>query len=298
MKDQAEKLRSMAQSLRNKIEKDMVKGLRHTRVIAVTSGKGGVGKTNLSLNLALAMCDLGFKVILLDADMGLANIDIILGLAPRYNLYHVVRREKQIKEIVIEGPKGLKIIPGGSGIMEMANLGESELKQTIAELGKLDGEGQYMIVDTGAGISNNVLSFVVAADEVLVVTTPEPTSLTDAYGIIKAALAKGAQGKMHVVVNRAASEAEGVLVGQKLKSVAERFLGVEISVLGYVLEDETVEEAVMRQEPFYLLASTAPATRNVKEIAAKLCDITNREGYQGPAGLRGFFRSLANFWRS
>lgn len=296
MKDQADKLRNMAQSLKNKIEADMVKGFKRTRVIVVTSGKGGVGKTNLALNISIAMADRGTRVILFDADLGLANVDIILGLAPRYNLHHVIRNEKEIRDILITGPKGLKIIPGGSGVFELANLPETELKRVITELGRLDGESDYMVIDTGAGISNNVLSFVLAADEIIVVTTPEPTAMTDAYGMIKAAASRDALGRINIIVNRVSSETEGILVGQKLKSVAERFLGVQIHILGHVLEDRAVEESVMKQEPFFVGFPSSVATRNVQMIAARLCDNTadlpSRNG-----GLKGFFKNLTNLWK-
>lgn len=297
MKDQAEKLRSMAQSIKNKIEADMIKGFKHTRVIAVTSGKGGVGKTNLALNLAIAMAQSGLRVVLFDADMGLANVDIIMGLTPKYNLYHVIRKEKEIKDILISGPKGLRIIPGGSGIFEMANLSEEELKRVITELAKLDGDADYMVIDTGAGISNNVISFVLSADEIIVVTTPEPTSLTDAYGIIKTVATRGAGGKIFAIVNRVSSEAEGIIVGQKLKSVTQRFLGVELEILGYVIEDRAVEEAVMKQEPFMISYPTSTAARNVAAIASRLCEATSGGSARRSMGLRQFFKNLTSFWR-
>lgn len=297
MKDQAEKLRSMAQSIKNKIEADMIKGFKHTRVIAVTSGKGGVGKTNLALNLAIAMAQSGLRVVLFDADMGLANVDIIMGLTPKYNLYHVIRKEKEIKDILISGPKGLRIIPGGSGIFEMANLSEEELKRVITELAKLDGDADYMVIDTGAGISNNVISFVLSADEIIVVTTPEPTSLTDAYGIIKTVATREAGGKIFAIVNRVSSEAEGIIVGQKLKSVTQRFLGVELEILGHVIEDRAVEEAVMKQEPFMISYPTSTAARNVAAIASRLCEATSGGSARRSMGLRQFFKNLTSFWR-
>lgn len=297
MKDQADKLRIMAQSIKNRIEADMIKGFKRTRVVAVTSGKGGVGKTNLALNLSITMAELGTKVILFDADMGMANVDIILGLSPKYNLYHVIRREKEIKDVVMTGPRGVKLIPGGSGIFELANLSESDLKSVIMELSKLDGDSEYMLIDTGAGISNNVLSFLVAADDIIVVTTPEPTSLTDAYGIIKAASGRSPASHIFVIVNRVDSEAEGILVGQKLKSVADRFLGVQVDVLGYVLEDRAVEEAVMRQEPFVLSYPYSPASKNVTVIARKICDLAGSDNSRPTMGLRHFFRNLTRAWR-
>ncbi len=201
-----------------------------------------------------------------------------------------------MKDIILPGPEGVRIIPGGSGIFQMANLSEAKLKQVVSELGKLDGECEVMIVDTGAGIANNVLSFALAADDIIVLTTPEPTSLTDAYGIIKTAAAREARGKYHLVVNRASSEAQGIMVGQKLKSVCERFLGVEINVLGSVLEDRSVHSAVMQQEALVLHAPNSAAARDIRGIAGRLCDQVGTQTTQ-PIGVKGFFRSIANLWK-
>lgn len=297
MKDQAEKLRSMTQSIKLKIESDMFRGINRTRIVVVTSGKGGVGKTNFALNLAISLADVGKKAILLDADMGMANVDIILGLVPKYNLFHVVRQEKELKDIIIPGPHGIQIIPGGSGIFQLANMGEYELKQVIYQLGKLEGQCDYMVIDTGAGIANNVLSFAVMADDIIVLTTPEPTSLTDAYGVIKTATTREARGKYYLVVNRAYSESQGIVVGQKLKSVCEKFLGVEVDVLGYVAEDRAVHSAVMKQEALVVHAPTSSAAQSIRRIATRLCnkngDVTAKESI----GIKRFFRSLTNLWR-
>ncbi len=297
MKDQAERLRLMAKSLKNKIESDL-RTMKHTRVVVVTSGKGGVGKTNVALNLALALAESGLKIILLDADMGLANVDIILGLAPKYNFYHVIRGEKNIKDVIISAPFGLDIIPGGSGIEELANLSEDALQAVVRDLGRLDGQYDMMIIDTGAGISNTVLCYVAAADDILVVTTPEPTSLTDAYGIIKAAANRQARGAVYIVVNRVGTETEGILVAQKLISVGERFLGVEMTLLGCLVEDRAVEAAVKNQEPFLVSHPHSPVSRNVREIARRLCARGTGENAQvKPSGLRSFFRNLTAFFR-
>ncbi|HHV77152.1 MAG TPA: MinD/ParA family protein [Syntrophothermus lipocalidus] len=298
MKDQAERLRLMAKSLKTRIENDLVRGMKHTRVVVVTSGKGGVGKTNLALNLALALAESGLRIVLLDADMGLANVDIILGLAPKYNLYHVIRGEKGIKEIILHGPCGLEIIPGGSGIQELANLPEEALQAVIRDLGRLDGEYDLMIIDTGAGISNSVLSYVTAADDIVVVTTPEPTSLTDAYGIIKAASNRQARGAVYIVVNRVETETEGILVAQKLISVGERFLGVEMKLLGCLVEDRAVEVAVKNQQPFLVSHPNSQVSRNVRDIARKLHDKSGGDKVPVKAsGLRSFFRNLTSFLR-
>ncbi|HSA14038.1 MAG TPA: AAA family ATPase, partial [Spirochaetota bacterium] len=174
--DQAANLRRLV------LETD--KTQKKTKTIAVTSGKGGVGKTSLSVSLAIALAQNNLSVTLLDADLGLANINVILGIIPKYNLYHVIKGKKKLKEVIIEVPEGIKIIAGASGFHQLANLEQKQRMDFIKAISDLDAD-DYMIVDTGAGVSQNVLSFVIAADEVIVVTTPEPTAITDAYGIIK-----------------------------------------------------------------------------------------------------------------
>ncbi|MGI6486867.1 MAG: MinD/ParA family protein [Syntrophothermaceae bacterium] len=298
MHDQAEKLRLAVGSMKDQIEQDVFAGMKHTRVIAVTSGKGGVGKTNIALNLSLALAANGVRVILMDADMGLANIDIIIGVVPKYNLYHVIRGEKTVKEIMLIGPHNLSIIPGGSGIRELANLPQETLKRVINDLGRFDGEYDLMIIDTGAGISQSVLSFLTAADDVIVITTPEPTSLTDAYGIIKAMSAQRARGTIYIVINRVEMEAEGVLVAHKLTRVAENFLGVEVEPMGYLVEDEVVEKAVKEQQPFIINYPNSAVSKNIRTIAEQIhTGVLANQTVTKPSGLKTFFRNLTNFFR-
>ncbi|NLV16966.1 MAG: MinD/ParA family protein [Syntrophomonadaceae bacterium] len=293
MKDQAEKLRILTRNVKQQIEAeiDTVPKRKHTRVIAVTSGKGGVGKTNIALNLAISISELGEKVILLDADMGLGNVDIIVGLIPRYNLYDLIKREKSIREIMITGPKGIQIIPGGSGIFQMADLKEWDLRMIVDELGSLDGESDYLIVDTGAGIASNVLNFALTADEIIIVTTPEPTSITDAYGIIKTATLRKARGKFHLIVNRVESKSEGDAVGKNIEYVCKRFLNVKVNILGHVMEDSKVHNAVMQQQALMLMAPSSIAAQNVRGIAHSLCGV-NAQPRVEPIGIKDFFRRL------
>ncbi|MGI6225623.1 MAG: MinD/ParA family protein, partial [Peptococcales bacterium] len=185
MSTQLDRLRALTKNLKAKAECEISGKSRLTKVITVASGKGGVGKTNFTLNFGLALAELGQKVLILDADLGLANVDVILGIVPKYNLLHVINDEKELSEIVIEGPKGIKIIPGGSGIYELADLKEWQLERFLIRLTTLEKEYDYLLIDTGAGISKNVLDFALAADEIFIITTPEPTSITDAYGLIK-----------------------------------------------------------------------------------------------------------------
>ncbi len=297
MRDQANKLREMAINLKNQIEAEIGKENKQTRVIVISSGKGGVGKSTLALNLSLNLCNLGKKVILMDADLGMANIDIMLGLVPKFNLYHFIRDQKPLKDIIINGPSGLKIIPGGSGMNELANLREDELNRILLEMGRLDGEYDYMIVDTGAGISNNVLSFLLAADDAIILTTPEPTSLTDAYGIVKSVTRCGYNGNMFVVVNRVNKESEGILVAQKFKLVSEKFLDLDIRILGHIVQDPQVEQGIRRQEAFTELFPKSTAARNIMNIAEKLTDeeITAPRFSSKTGGIRGFIKKLTAY---
>lgn len=297
MRDQANKLREMAINLKNQIEAEIGKESKQTRVIVVSSGKGGVGKSTLALNLSLSLSSLGQRVILMDADLGMANIDIMLGLVPKFNLYHMIRDQKTLKDIIINGPSGLKIIPGGSGMNELANLREDELNRILLEMGRLDGEYDFMIVDTGAGISNNVIRFLLAADDVIILTTPEPTSLTDAYGIVKSVTRYGYKGNMFLVVNRVNKESEGILVAQKFKLVSEKFLDLDIKILGHILQDPQVELGIRRQEAFCQVFPKSIAAKNIMNMAEKLID----EEVVSPGlpvktgGIRGFIKKLTAY---
>lgn len=294
MKDQAEKLRELAAKVRRQIEEELNNQLQQTRVIVVTSGKGGVGKSTLALNIALSMCSTGKKVVVMDADLGLGNIDIMLGLVPEYNLYHMIINKKALRDIIITGPDGLKIIPGGSGISELANLSDEQLRRILVELGTLDGEYDYMIIDTGAGISSNVTSFLLASDDVIVVTTPEPTSLTDAYGVIKTMVREGYRGNVYLVVNRAASSIEGMLTAEKLKIVIKKFLNVDITILGHITNEPLIEEGVRRQEPFLKAFPRAQAASEISVIAANLMAGMVTQCVAGPqrGGVKSFFKKL------
>ncbi|NBT93649.1 MAG: MinD/ParA family protein [Chloroflexi bacterium] len=199
--DQAQALRVMAARRRTG---DTTKRLgMATRVLAIASGKGGVGKTNVAVNLAVSISQQGYKVCVLDCDLGLANVDALLGLHPKYTLQHVLARQRRLEEVLIDGPAGIKIIPGASGLTELADLNDAQRDDLLSRLGGIDGIADFVILDTGAGISANVLQFIVAAGDVLVVTTPEPPAITDAYALIK------------VVANRYSSGANGVPVPRR-----------------------------------------------------------------------------------
>ena len=296
MNDQAEKLRIMARNLKKEIEKDMMKSITKTRVIVVTSGKGGVGKTNISLNLSLVLSEMGKKVILMDADMGMANVDIILGIVPNYNIYHLISKKKSITDILVEGPNNIKIIPGASGIKELANLKEDELKYVINEIAKLDGEADILIVDTGAGIGSNVLGFMASADDVIIVAVPEPTSIADAYGAIKSASFIKPKSNFHLIINRVKNVNEGKSVAYRLQSVCQKFIGIELDYLGSVSEDNNVEKSVREQTALLVSQPNSKASNDIRQVARNLF----KQDYvpANSIGIRGFFKKMASLnWK-
>jgi flagellar biosynthesis protein FlhG len=293
MRDQAEKLRVLARTLKNQVECEIKGTQKKTRVIAVTSGKGGVGKTNFTINFALALMSYGQRVMILDADLGLANIDVILGINPTYNLYNVLKGEKSIKDIIVIGPQGLQIIAGGSGIQEMANLRRWQVEQFIGKLEELEGMADILIIDTAAGLSRNVMSFVLAADEVIVITTPEPTAITDAYGLVKAMTSKKKHGLVHLVVNKVENAQEADMTASKLSKVAEKFLKLNIGHLGFILDDPSVSKAVKSQEPFLLKFPKSSAAECINRLAAQLAD---QEYHSEPGGVKAFFGKIAKLF--
>ena len=300
MKDQADKLREMANNVRQQIETELRNENRRARVIAISSGKGGVGKSTLALNLSLSLSAKGKRVLLMDAYLGMSNLDIMLGALPKYNLYNLVQGNKSIEEITITGPSGLRIIPGGSGIQELANLSGMEFKRLLVALNKMDNEYDYMILDTGAGISSNVMYFLLSADDVMIITTPEPTSLTDAYGVIKSLDRNQFPGRVFLVVNRVVDESEGILVAEKLKLVCQKYLQINLIPMGYIADDEMVGEGIRQQQPFIQLYPRSKASRNIDNIAERILYSRGEESTgQEPAskGIRNFFKRIMTMAR-
>ncbi len=283
MADQAETLREL---MKNRSDTSNSK----TRIIAVASGKGGVGKTNLSTNLAIAYAKLGKKVILMDADLGLANVNVVLGIIPKYNLYHLIRKQKTMSEIIMDTGYGIQIVAGASGFAKIANLSEDERETFIGEISELSS-ADVIIIDTSAGVSNNVLAFVAAADEAIIVTTPEPTAITDAYGIIKiiATEIDNLGLSLKLVVNRVKSVTEGKKVSERVINIAGQFLNLKVDYLGYVYEDPGVHQAVLRQKPFMVLDPKSKASICVQQIVGRLEKVEFKEGGGVGRFLRRFF---------
>ena len=282
MTDQAEKLRQIMQR-----KESRAKG--NTRIVAVSSGKGGVGKTNFAINLALAYGQLGRKVIVLDADLGLANVNVILGVIPQYNLYHLIKKQKKLRDIIIKTDYGIDIIAGASGFSKIANLSDEERQNFISELDDLSSS-DIIIIDTSAGVSDNVLGFIAASDDVIIVTTPEPTAITDAYGIIKiiATEIDDVDLDLKLVVNRVNSVVEGKKVAERVINIAGQFLNLKVDYLGFVYEDNLVHTAVLKQKPFIILDPKGKASICIRHIVSRLENIDYKEG----GGLGRFFKKL------
>ena len=263
--------------------------VKKTKTIAITSGKGGVGKTSIAVAIAIALARSGNTVTLLDADLGLANVNVILGIIPKYNLYHVIKGKKKLKDIIIDVPEGFRIIAGASGFHQLANLDVKQRGEFIEAIAELDGD-DYMIIDTGAGISQNVLSFLGASDDVIVITTPEPTAITDAYGIIKSIASQSPDKPVRLVVNRVQSVAEGKRVAQRVINIAGQFLNIKVESLGFVFEDMYVSKSICNQKPFMVMYPKQKASICVNIIADRIAnrEVDERRG----TGLVSFFRQL------
>lgn len=296
MRDQADKLRKMALNLKQEIEAEISRELKHSRVVVISSGKGGVGKSTLALNMSINLCTRGKRVVLMDADMGLANLDVMLGIVPEYNIYHLLQGKKSIEDISLSGPKGLKIIPGGSGISELANLADIELNRLLMELRKLDGIYDYMIIDTGAGISRSVMNFLLAAEDIIIITIPEPTAITDAYSLVKNVARDSFAGSIYLVVNKVANDSEGILVAEKFKLVCKKFLSCEIKPLGHIVDEPAIGEGIRRQKAFIEIYPRITASRNIVAIVDRLIassDEKNLALEPKRGGIRYFFEKVA-----
>jgi flagellar biosynthesis protein FlhG len=262
---------------------------RPVRVIAITSGKGGVGKTNIATNLAYHLSQMNRKTLVLDADMGLANIDVVLGIAPKYNLYHVLRGEKALCDVIVDGPGGMKILPATSGIQEMADLSRGEKLALLDELDGLGTELDFMLIDTAAGIAGNVIYFNVAAREIIVVVSPEPTSITDAYALIKILYSNYGEKRFMLLVNMVRNSNEAREVFLKVSNATSHFLNLSIEYLGYVFDDAKVTEAVRRQKALAEIYPDSRASKCLQSIARKLCRLQPEFSESG---------SLKFFWKS
>jgi len=295
MNDQAEMLRKIV----NMQSEDPQSGEQQTgsgktaRVITVTSGKGGVGKTNITINLAIALSRKGMKVAILDADFGLANIDVLLGIVPKYTLLDLIHDEKNIFEILTDGPDNIKFLSGGSGVEELIRLDKKKLRKFVSSIGVLDKLFDVILIDTGAGLSQNVMSFIMAADEVLLVTTPEPTAITDAYALVKMVSRRDKKKPINIVVNKADSPREAEEIANKLCMVSQKFLSLKLLKLGYILYDDNVTKSVKLQKPFSLYNPKCQAAKSISDIALRLF---SQKPSEEVTGAKGFIARLLSYF--
>ncbi len=267
--DQADKLRQMVRSAPPG-QAPAPAPARRARVIAITSGKGGVGKSSIALNLAVACAAHHRRVVLFDADFGLANLDLLCGLSPSHTLADVISGRRRLDEVAVRTPFGFELVPGASGIPYIADLPDEDRTRLLVQLEILEREADLLIIDTGAGVAKNVVALAAAADDVFVVATPEPTSITDAYAAVKLVSRQPRHGALHIVVNQAASGSEASRVASRVASVARRFLSVEVKSAGYVLSDPKVARAVRLRRPLVAAFPASPAALCISTIAKRL----------------------------
>lgn len=276
MSDQAARLRNLVEERTEEEIKAREIGELHfgmaeeTRVIAITSGKGGVGKTNLAVNLAVSLQLAGQKVMLIDADIGMANVNLLMGSVTNRSLIDLLSDGIRLEDVIEDGVAGVKYISGVAGVEAALNLNRAEQRKLHKKLGRCSNLADIIIIDTGAGLNRNVIEFILAAEEVLLITTPEPTALADAYAVIKAYMTYTDRRNIKLVVNRIRDEEEFIDVAEKLNQTTERFLGLTIESLGYIYEDKAVREAVQSQEPFVVTNKNSPAARCIIEMANSL----------------------------
>lgn len=281
--DQAEGLRNMVKNQSHKT---------NSRLIAITSGKGGVGKSNTAVNLALFLKRQGKRVVILDADFGLANVQVMFDVVPKYTMADMMFNGKELKDIIIEGPEGVKFISGGSGIANMSKIGNSEIRKVVNELWMLEEMTDVVIIDTGAGIAPSVLEFLAASPEIILVTTPEPTSITDAYALLKALRLypgfKKEEAKISLIANKVMSSGEGDNLYEKLNSVVKRFLDIDMEWLGCIPQDNCVSKSVMKQNPVCIMYPNSAAAKAYEQMAERV--LKDTPATQSPkTGIVGFF---------
>jgi len=281
-----------AETIPMPVSSAQVEAWAHVRVIAITSGKGGVGKTNIAVNLAIALQRRGHRVLVIDADLGMANVDILLGASSRKHLLDLLQPEVKLDDVIVETPHGVQYISGGSGIEKALEYDHAEKVLLQQKLADCAARADLIIVDTGAGLGRNVMDFILAADEVLLVTTPEPTSLTDAYAVMKAYSIYAAQKNLRLIINRVYEQKESREVALKLQRAAEKFLHMPVDCLGYVFEDTSVTKAVRKQLPLLKAEPNAAAARCIDALAESL--LTGGE-MRVKRGWKGFLQQIFKF---
>lgn len=265
------------------------------KVITITSGKGGVGKTSITANLALSLSQKGYRVVIVDADLGLSNIDVVFGIVPRYSLLELIKNEKGILDILCDGPNNIKFLSGGSGVKELVNLDQNSLDSFIANMSLLDHIADFILIDTGAGLSDTVLNFVLSADEVVLIITPEPTSITDAYALVKTVSSVKKNCSLKVLINRAESENEAKSVFNNFSMVADRFLGMKLESLGHLPFDQLFTKSVKLQKPYLISFPKNSTSKLIAEIAEQLISKSD-DNENSQSGIKAFINRFVGLF--
>ncbi|MCX7714804.1 MAG: MinD/ParA family protein [Clostridia bacterium] len=289
MLDQAQMLRNYINGRRREDKQDESGQKKGAKIISVTSGKGGVGKTNFTVNFAIELAKRGNKVLIIDADFGLSNIDVIMGIIPKYDLSYVLRREKHLAEIMNEGPFGVKFISGGSGVYDLLSLDREDIEYFLNELLYLDNIVDTIIFDTGAGINENNIQLIRSSNEVILVTTTEPTAIVDAYALAKTVFRNDTGAKIRLVINKADSAGEARRITDNFSSVTNSYLNAGIEELGYILEDANVSRAVKMQKPFVMSFPNTTASKNMANITTRFLNLSTENDR---FGLKSFFQKM------
>lgn len=283
MLDQAYNLRKLAEEKNND---------QKPRIITVTSGKGGVGKSNFVVNLSIELQKLNKKVLIFDADIGMANDDVLMGHAPKFNIYDIIINQKEIEEVLVEGPYGVKLLSGGTAMNKIKELSTSQRNMFLEKLGKISGY-DFIIMDTGAGISRTVLGFISCCDQLIVITTPEPTSMIDAYSLLKAVSHFKIKDSVEIIVNRVMETSEASITFNKFHNVVTKFLGLKISFLGSIAEDKKLVISVRNQNPVVIGYPNSEVTKDISNIAKKMIGDCNTDNN---LGVQGLFKKIFNIF--
>lgn len=294
MLDQAERLRKLVEerNLETFSEDSRSKNLfsnTTSKIITVTSGKGGVGKSNFVVNLGITLQKMGKSVLIFDADVGMGNDDVLMGFLPRHSIYDIIFNDMEIEEVMIEGPYGIKLLPGGSGVNRIEEISEIQRERFLYKLGSLK-EFDFILMDTGAGINKSVLGFIHCCDELIIITTPEPTSLTDAYSLVKAVTHFKIKSTAEVIINRVMDYKEGEITFNKFNTATSKFLNINLQYLGSIKEDRKLIQAVRQQKPFVINYPNCEAAADIRKVALKLCG--SGGGNEKRTGIQGLFKKI------
>lgn len=285
MLDQAENLRKLV------VEEKSIDKQKNTKIITITSGKGGVGKSNFVVNLGIDLVKKGKKVLIFDADIGMGNDDVLMGIYPKNNVLDLINGKITINEVIIDGPYGIKLLPGGNGLNNIEDIDEVKRKLFLRKIEELEGF-DFILIDTGAGISRSVLAFIACSDEVILITTPEPTSLTDGYSLLKAVNHFKIKNKANIVVNKVLEKEEGEKTFLKFKTAVNKFLTLDVNFLGYIYEDKKLVLSVRKQSPFIIEYPNCEASLCMGNISNKILNNNN----QSNIGAKGLFKKLFNIF--